>query len=698
MKKILNKYCLFIIILGLSFNITTSCKDDNDDESSSKIELLSYGPVPVARGGELRFIGDNLDKVTAIIIPDNIEIPASAFTNRTSTLVTLTVPQDAVEGYVVLKTPQGDITTKTPIGYSEPISIAAFAPTTIKPGAELTITGDYLNLVNVFIFNDHVEVMADDFIAQSRKELRLIVPVQAQTGKIAVSNGAEDPIIVYSEEALNVTLPAFSNIAPNPVKAGGALTITGTNLELTTKVILGGNKEVSTFVTHTATQIVMTIPNDTKDGKVIMIPASGFEVESSTDLVMVMPTVSVSPTTVRNGGQITITGTNLDLINEVVFGGGKIGSIVDGGTSSEIVVTIPNDAVDGVVSFNTLSGKSIDGQALTFVKPAISSMTPLSGKPNTNVTITGTDLDLVTEVLFASLVNGTIKSKSATELVVAIPVGAISGNITLKTVNGSEVVSIQEFEVLSNLPDVTGYLESKAIPGQILTIQGTNLLLIKEIIFPDNIYATAYGSKTDTSIEVYVPEDAGKGNITIRTYEGEEGLLPEIFIGGTDPVKDPALLIYSFDEGWSGFTWDGIGGLGTAADGIDGTNHYYEVTNFDPSKYWLFANNFISYASVSKTDHVLKVDIRLRNDISGNAEMRIMLSGQAVNILPYVAVSEGVWSTGGEWTTISIPLSAFSGLSDPTPVTGSEWGMTMWVGAGDFTGMCIDNIRYEKVE
>ena len=150
MQTLLKRYTGFALMFFALCAMTTgilfsSCEKDDDDKTGSKIELFSYGPMPIARGAELRFIGNNLVKVTAIVLPEGIEILAADFTTRTATLLSLTVPQQAVEGLVVLKTPEGDITTKTPIGFSEPISIETFAPTTIKPGAQLTITGDYLN-------------------------------------------------------------------------------------------------------------------------------------------------------------------------------------------------------------------------------------------------------------------------------------------------------------------------------------------------------------------------------------------------------------------------------------------------------------------------------------------------------------------------------------------------------------------------
>src|SRR5699024_150771 len=99
--------------------------------------------------------------------------------------------------------------------------------------------------------------------------------------------------------------------------------------------------------------------------------------------------------------------------------------------------------------------------------------------------------------------------------------------------NGVHVQSASDFTVETNLPDFTGFTEPKGVPGQILTLNGTNLSLIKELIFPGDVKATAYGLKSDSKIEVYVPVDVtvGEGSITMITYEGEEGLLPQIFFG-----------------------------------------------------------------------------------------------------------------------------------------------------------------------
>jgi len=664
-----------VVGAGLLF---TSC--EGKEEEDTRVVLQSFGPMPIARGAELKFIGLNLDRVTAVILPENISI--TSFTKKEARLLTLTVPQEAVPGYVVLKTPDGDITTKTMIGFSEPVSIAGFTPATVKAGDELTITGDYLNLVKEVILTDRITVAEDDFISHSRTEIKLTVPAEAQTGKIAVSNGDEEPIIVYSASTLTVTLPAFTTVTPNPVKAGTNLTIAGTNLDLVLSVRLGGGKviEAGDFVSHNATQIVLAVPADTKDGKVILVPASGVEVSTETDLVMVVPTLSVTPVTLKNGADITVTGTNLDLIDHVIFGGNKQGTIKAGGTATQILVTVPDDAVDGVVTFVTKADKEVTGPNLTMIVPAFSSFSPTSARANTTITISGTDLDLVTKVIFTGDLEGAIGARTETSLAVTVPVGARTGKITIETKNGTRVVSAIDFTLQANLPTFGSYTEFRGEPGKILTINGTNLLLVKELIFPGNVPATAYGVKTDTRIEVYVPMNVtrGYGTIALLTYEGEQGIFPQIFFGATDPVVDPALMINDFEVGADGHDlgWDNWGGaveLGNdPAIAISG-NYMHGVLPALNGWTWIWGCNHsqLPKPSVTKADHYLKMDVNITRPFApGTGSFTMKLAGTDIDIGHLgIQNSDGSWSTPG-WITITFDLATYEALPAVIPSSG----------------------------
>ncbi len=679
---------LFATLCVVGANLLlTSCENEVTD---TKAVLHSFGPMPIARGAELKFIGVNLDRVTAVVLPSNITI--TTFTTKTPTLLTLTVPQEAMPGYVVLKTPDGDITTKTEIGFSEPISIASFTPATVKAGDEITIAGDYLNLVGEVIFMDRISVLAADFNSQSRTVIKLAVPAEAQTGKLAVSNAAEEPIIVYSGTPLTVKLPAFTTITPNPVKAGTALTITGTDLDLVKTITLGGNKTIAAavFVTHTATQIVLNVPADTKDGIVTMIPASGFKVESAADLVMVVPTVSVTPVTLKNGQDITVTGTNLDLVDHVIFGGNKQGTIKAGGTATQILVTVPDDAVTGVVTFFTKAGKEVAGPTLTMINPVLVSFTPTSAKPNVDITITGTDLDLVVDVFFTGNIKGTIGARTETQMAVKIPVGAKTGKITMVTRNGISVQSAIDMTVLTNLPNFTSFSPASGTPGKILTLNGTNMLLIKELVFPGNIYATAYGVKTDTKIEVYVPMDVttGTGQIKMITYEGEEGLLPAIFIGGTDPITANTIMITNFNGGGATqSTWGGVVQFGTPSVNLDGTVAMLGKTGSGWA--WTWSQNWDNNCRpplAHPENYVIKMDVCIITPSDVDAGFCLKGWDTAPSLgKPFST------ATSGSWITLTFDVLTAGMVIDGT----GDWGIWINGGSYDLTGIMVDNLRFD---
>lgn len=688
---------IFSLLSLLTLIMFFSCEEDEVDQS---VALYSYGPMPIPRGAELRFIGSNLDKVTSIVLPGNMEI--TEFGTKSSTLLTITVPQDAIEGLVTIKYEGGEIVTKTPIGYLEPIIIDSFSPSEIRPDSVLTIKGDYLNLINEVIFTDGISASGESIISKSRSELKVKVPSEAKSGKIALSDGEDDPIIVYSEESLMVVLPEISSISPNPVKAGTMLTINGANLDLVKHILFGGNKLVSEFDSQTATKLTVEVPEDAQDGKVVLLPASAVEVESESALTMIVPEVSVTPTTVKNGGTITVTGTNLDLVSSVVFGGGFEGVVQDGGTDSEIIVEVPEKAVSGVVNFNTMANKTVAGPTINIVDPEITSFNPSTAKANQQIVISGTNLDLVSDVKFGD-VSGSIDSQNETELTVTVPVGAASGKITLIAQNGVEVQSLADVVIEANLPDIDPFADPLGKRGEKLIINGSNLSLIKELIFPGDVPATSYGLKSDTQIEVYVPVGTvvGYGQIKMITYEGEEGVMPELFFYGVEPITNSTLIINDFDEEGHNLGWDNWGGnveLGNdPSEGISsGSGQYLHGTNAALSGWaWIWGCNHdqLPKPSVTKADYVVKVDVKVTKPLPSDAAFQIEFAGSRIDVGPFGVEKDGNYIAPG-WITLTYDLSEYGSLPDVIPASG-EWGLNQSAGTTDLTGLYMDNFRFE---
>lgn len=704
----MNKPYRIIKLLGVGLLalavLFCSCKKDDDNAKSNAIELLSFGPSPALRGGELRIIGNNLDKVTAVILPANVEV--TSFTTKTPELITLTIPQETVEGKIILRTPEGDISSISSLTISEPIVLTSFSPATVRPGNVLTLTGDYLNLIAAVIFHADVSVGDTAFISQTREKIEVVVPEAAQSGLIVISNGEAIPILIESETELDVTAPKALTLSPNPVKAGTMLTIEGTDLDLTKQIGFEGTSPVTSFVSQTAAKIEVIVPDDAHDGPVQMIPGSFVEIPAAEELTMLLPQITdISPNPVKNGQNITVTGVDLDLINRVTFGNGKVGAILGGGTASQITVKVPISATEDVVAFGTRAEKTVSSSGvLQLILPTITGISPMDAKFGDEITVQGENLDLATAVIFSGGLEVPINNATPNATTVDVPIGAVTGPITVITTNGSQVISSIELNILLATNAIITNMPTMAAPGEMISIVGENLDELNEVIFPGDVPATMFGQKTATLIEVFVPMNVafGIGNIKFITFNGEEFFSPAINIQGVEPVADPGLLFFNFDglDSW----WGDAGGVeNDPALSVDGSN-YFRVNQSLSGWAGFFwrngANNFPGAAiGTNINGYVLKFDVNVLEPITGG-EFAWRLKGSDGDFWrpwkPWEAT--GSFQTNG-WITITIPLSEFSdgggSIPDMNNIT-EDFGVAFNNG-DSFVNVCIDNVRFEAL-
>ncbi len=686
-------------LIASSLVLVYSCKDDNEDNAANDIQLFSFGPS-VLRGQQLRFIGTNLDKVTSIVLPVNVEVPASSFKTVTASEITIDVPDAATEGLVTLKTPNGDVVTKTSLSILEPITITSISPATVKPGGKITIEGTYLNLISTVTFADGKAVT--DFVSQSRTKLEVIVPADAKTGIVILNDSEKIPNVIKSETELTVVLPVVTNLLPSPVKAGQNVTITGTDLHLVNQITFNGGASVTAFVSKSETEIVLAVPADAKEGVVTLGVASKVPVQSTKTITLVVPTLTtVTPNPAKNKSMINVKGTDLDLISKVVFGGSVEGEIQSGGTSTDITVKVPDKATSGVVVFSTKGDKSVSSPTLALVKPTITSIAPLAVQMDNDITITGTNLDLVSEVRFAGDTKTTVTSASPTQLVVKVPLGTKTGAITLVTINADQVVSTDQVTILANVPEITN-ITAMAKPGGKVTITGVKLNLTEQVIFPDNVKATQFGNRTATQLEVYVPELAKKGKVKIKlvTYDNQQTETPEITISGVDPVTDVSLVFFNFDglDRWWGDTG---ANENNSALSLNGTNYFRVNANLTNWTGYFWRNGKNGFpASAIGTDvnnYVLKFDINVLEPITGG-EFAWRLKGTDGDFFaswkPWAET--GSYQTDG-WITVTIPISDFADgskhITDLNTIS-EDFGVAFNAGTSK-VNVAIDNVRFQ---
>jgi len=462
MKTIKNIYTLLVVaLIGLS--LTACSKDDLDtNQFQGGVSLNVYGPTPVMRGGQLRFLGSNLDQVREVIIPSDIHVTnIQVVSAGVPSEIRVTVPKDGpVEGYVTLVTNSDQrITTKTPLKYEEGIEITKLTASAM-PGDVIKIEGDYLNLIHSLAFADKAMVSEADFVSHDRYAIEVKVPEDAKTGKLelytadltVVDKNSVEYQIILTDDAIEIGVPAISKVKGRAeaaaqgnivAKAGEKITITGTYFNVVADVTIGGVSAKEMTMAEDGTSLVVTLPAEAPSGEIILVCKSGVEVPVGT-LTTVKPTNAVAAATAKAGQALTINGQDMDLVTAVTFPAGD--ATVDGGeltvaAAKVIVKAVPETATEGNLKLVMANGETVD-VAFTLVKPAITGYNNNPVSAGGALQITGTNLDLVKSIEF-----GTGKADVAADnvsadgkkITITVPMDAQSGKPKFNLANGTSV-------------------------------------------------------------------------------------------------------------------------------------------------------------------------------------------------------------------------------------------------------------------
>lgn len=542
MNKTYKFPALWMMCLMLFSCLTFTACDNGDDEDTNQykggISLNVFGPSPVSRGGVLRFLESGMDKVTAVVIPGCDDITDIEVVSDTE--IRVTVPQTAQPGLVVLKTPKGDITTKTELTFTEPIALEAFAPAEVKPGSELTITGEYLNLIKEVIFADEVTVPADEFVSQSRQEIKVIVPDSAQTGKFILSDGAEIPNWIYSEGELEVTLPSVE--APLDLvdkKPGDVIRVSGKNFDLVKKVQMPNGDEVEFTMTASSEgdELTFTLPDNVSDGEVTVLPASDVKVVVAT-VVVATPSnvVAVPAVNLRGGDMITLKGTNMDLVTDVTFPGVEEAVGLESQNSTEIKVLMPAAAISGDLQLNTNSGKAT-AVSIATAKPENISYSAATVPAGEALTVKGINMDVVSAVVFSGNVEVTVSDATATAISLTVPTTAETGALLLKMANGESV----EAPSLTIEKPVCAYLPAlpdKLVRGRIVELEIVNADKLTNVLL------------NEASVQ-YI-NDAAKGVLMLNVPAELDGTYSLKLISSNGEIAYDVLVVANEETVWAG--------------------------------------------------------------------------------------------------------------------------------------------------
>ena len=483
-------------------------------------KIVTFTPTSGPVGTPVTITGTGLNGSTLVTFGGN----ASAMpTQVTATSIKVTVPDGALSGPLMVSTDAGTATSAT--SFKVTPKITDFAPGSVVAGSATSVTVNGSNLRAGPPPVVKVGAIVVSVNASSLTQLQFTVPLLAVTGKISVTTADGTAM---SDTALTVIQPPkITSFAPLSGPAGMPVTLTGANFSGNLSVTFGGNVTVAATLVS-ATMVKATVPDGALTGKLTVTNEAGSG--TSVGVFKVSPKLTgFSPASVVAGGStpVTITGSNLQAATGVSTV--KVGAFVIlptsvlANSSASIQFIVPLGAVTGKLSVTTVDGIGTNDSNLVVIQPPKAvSFAPTSGPVGTMVTLTGANFSGNLSVTFGGNITVAATLLSATMVKATVPVGAITGKLTVTNEAGSGTTTTP-FKVS---PKLTGFSPASVVAGSStpVTITGSNLVALTGApIVKVGAFAIPSGSvlaNTSTAIQFTLPLGAVTGKLSVTTVDG----------------------------------------------------------------------------------------------------------------------------------------------------------------------------------
>ena len=350
--------------MGLSLAACSKDEYDTNPYNKSGINLLAFGPSPNTRSQEIRITGTNLTAVEKVIFPggtieragqtikvNGAEVLKANFNSVDNENIYVNIPEETVPGQIKLVAGNDTVTSEGTLTFKEPIEVTSITPVTgLNAEDEISIKGDYVYNIAEVIFPSGVAgapVAAEEFTYVSRKEIRLRVPLAAESGIITMNDGAEWE--VEYKDPIEVITASVTSITPS-ADFGQEIKITGINLHTVESVLFPGGVPADFTVSADNKTITTTVPAECKSGALSLLLYSG---AALTTPEFAVPTVTIESATPKidlvEGDEVTLKGQNFNRVIGVSLPG--VGDILDYNIVDDntLTFTVPEEMTDGDV-------------------------------------------------------------------------------------------------------------------------------------------------------------------------------------------------------------------------------------------------------------------------------------------------------------------------------------------------------------
>ncbi len=460
-------------IVGKDGGVSRSFSDLNFTEP---IGVDSFSPATVYSGDVITFKGEYLNDVKEVIFSGE-EAVSVEFEAQSRHELKVKVPANAVSGPVILSDVNeleddssipNHIYTKTDLVVGNP-TVTKAPKAVYKSGDLITVKGAHLDMIqNVAVPQvDEVEFS----VADDAASLSFNLPPQASDGMIVLTSYAGVEFEAGEMETISVTdLTVVSKAEDQRFKAGCEVEITGTDLDLVTKVEFTG-AEASWYLDKG--KIIATQPSGAKDGAVTVTLDSGKQAYSE-DIEVVKPVIeSWSEGLVWIAGQdrITIYGQDLDLVEAAKIGDKAQGFIEcafefdrDEAGNIVVMVHIPVQAYNGPITLTSGAGyeTATDPLTISYEEAVSIKFDAPSFGLGQNISFTGKNLLQVDEVYIKGkrVTNYFLRADDAMAFGIPDGIGPGVYRLALTMMDGTELTWPVPFEITAPFTE-TFYWEGR---------------------------------------------------------------------------------------------------------------------------------------------------------------------------------------------------------------------------------------------
>lgn len=303
--------------------------------------------------------------------------------------------------------------------------------------------------------------------------------------------------------------PNPTAFSPGTGASGDKITITGTNLDETDAVSVGGFYASFRIVSPTQLEVIL---GDGASGTINVYSEGG--VGSLEGFVHKGPSItSFTPASAGVGKTVVITGANFTNVQQVFFGDVPATSFTV--NSATKITAVVGQGKTGNVSVATSAGRAyLSG--FTHPGPTISMFTPnFTGKlRNYDITIYGNNFTGATSVTFGGKPAETFRVESAFIIIAKAAPGS-TGDVVVTTPDGTDK---SPGFIWVDAPEITGFTPTSQYSGGMVTITGKNFVGVTGVKF-GGVSSYYYSTSSPTTITAAV-SDAKNDTIEVTTVGG----------------------------------------------------------------------------------------------------------------------------------------------------------------------------------